>query len=188
MKPQLLAVLIPCGVLAACQNAETPPAEPAAVTPTEPAPAAPASAAAALEGRSGSMVAGQLSFTAAADGVTVAGEISGLPPSSEHGFHLHQTGDCSAPDAKSAGDHLNPEMVPHGGPAASPRHLGDLPNITSDAQGKAVINATVANATLGDGGARDLIGKAVIVHAKADDYMTQPSGNSGDRIACGVVQ
>ncbi len=73
----------------------------------------------------------------------MAGEISGLAPSSEHGFHLHATGDCSAPDAKSAGDHFNPDNALHGGPAASPKHLGDIPNITSDAEGKAVVNAVI---------------------------------------------
>jgi superoxide dismutase, Cu-Zn family len=190
MKPHMLAVLIPCAILAACERAETPPpAENTAPVPpaAESAPQASATATATLAGASGSSVAGQLTFTPGTDGVTVAGELTGLPPSTEHGFHLHEKGDCSAPDATSAGAHLNPDMAPHGGPTSSPRHLGDIPNVQSDAAGKAVVNATIAGATLRDGGPHDITGKAVIVHAKADDYKTQPSGNSGDRIACGVV-
>ena len=76
----------------------------------------------------------------------------------------------------------------HGDPSSSPKHLGDLPNIDSDAQGRATVNATIEGATLRDSGPHDLVGKAVIVHAKRDDYMTQPSGDSGDRIACGVIR
>jgi Cu-Zn family superoxide dismutase len=76
----------------------------------------------------------------------------------------------------------------HGGPSAEVRHLGDLPNVQADASGMASISTTIAGATLHDGGAHDLIGKALIVHAKRDDYATQPSGDSGDRIACGVIR
>lgn len=189
MKSHMLAALVPLAVLAACQRAETPtPAEPAPVAPAaETAPQASATATATLAAASGSTAGGQLMFTATSDGVTIAGELTGLPPSTEHGFHVHEKGDCSAPDATSAGDHFNPDMAPHAGPTVSPRHLGDIPNVQSDATGKAVVNATIAGATLRDGGLHDLVGKAVIVHARADDYKTQPSGNSGDRIACGVV-
>lgn len=189
MKPYLLAVLIPCAVLAACERAETPaPAETANVPPAaETATQASVTATATLAGASGSTAAGQLTFTPTGDGVTVAGELTGLPASTEHGFHVHEKGDCSAPDASTAGEHFNPDMAPHAGPTATPRHLGDIPNVQSDAAGKAVVNATIQGATLRDGGAHDIAGKAVIVHAKADDYKTQPSGNSGDRIACGVI-
>jgi Cu-Zn family superoxide dismutase len=134
------------------------------------------------------MVAGTLQFTASSSGVTVAGELNGLTPNTEHGFHVHEIGDCTAPDAKSAGDHFNPSHAEHGGPTSPAKHLGDIPNIQSDAAGHVAVNATIAGATLRDGGPNDLVSRAVIVHAKRDDYMTQPSGDSGDRIACGVIQ
>jgi Cu-Zn family superoxide dismutase len=190
MKASVLTLLIPCAMLAACQRNTPPPANPAP-TNTAPAPAPAASPAASahatLTGKSGKSVKGELQLTASSDGVSVAGELEGLEPNTMHGFHVHETGDCSAADAKSAGEHFNPTHTQHGGPTAATRHLGDMPNIQSDAMGHAMVGATIAGATLRDGGANDLVGKAVIVHAKQDDYTTQPSGNSGDRVACGVV-
>jgi Cu-Zn family superoxide dismutase len=181
-----LVVLIPCVLLGACSKKEVPPA----AAPPEPT-AAPAPATApsqvTLSGASGSKVTGNLALAATTDGVSISGQIIGLPPNSEHGFHVHETGDCSAPDAKSAGEHLNPTQAMHGGPSTTQRHLGDLPNVQADASGMASISTTLAGATLHDGGANDLMGKALIVHAKRDDYATQPSGDSGDRIACGVI-
>lgn len=189
MKAHTLLLLAPFAVLVACSSAEAPPPP---VAPPAPAAAvieaAPATAEATLAGASGSKVAGTLLFTASSAGVTLAGEISGLAPNTEHGFHVHEIGDCSAPDAKSAGDHFNPDHAAHGAPDSSAKHLGDIPNIQSDASGHVAVNATIAAATLRDGGPNDLVGRAVIVHAKKDDYKTQPSGNSGDRIACGVVK
>jgi superoxide dismutase, Cu-Zn family len=192
MKAPLLALLIPLAVLVACSRAETPtaaaPATSAAPPPAaEPTPA-PATATARLAGKSGSSVAGELQFTATDGGVAIAGQITGLAPGTEHGFHVHETGDCSATDAKSAGGHFNPANVAHGGPTSDVRHLGDIPNITSDAAGHVTVSATIAGATLRDGAADDLVGKAIIVHAKRDDYVTQPSGDAGDRIACGVIE
>ncbi len=193
MKAHLLTALIPLALLAACNRAEPP----AATTPGEAAePAAPVAtetpgttmAQAILASASGSQVTGQLNLTVGASGVIVAGELSGLTPNTVHGFHVHENGDCSAPDASSAGGHFNPGHVAHGGPETPARHLGDIPNVQSDANGNAVVNATVSGATLRDGGANDLFGKAVVVHARRDDYKTQPSGDSGDRIACGVVR
>jgi Cu-Zn family superoxide dismutase len=193
MKVPFLALLIPCAVLAACSRAEAPtiaeapPAAPASAA----APAAAVSAATAqatLAGASGTSVQGSLQLTAVSNGVMLAGDITGLEPNTEHGFHVHDIGDCSAPDAKSAGAHFNPGHVEHGGPTSAVRHLGDIPNIQSDASGHATVSATIAGATLRDGGPDDLLGKSIIVHAKRDDYKTQPSGDSGDRIACGVVQ
>jgi Cu-Zn family superoxide dismutase len=189
MKAPFLALPIACALLAACSRTQAP-APVAAPPPPEAPPAAAviaATAQATLAGASGSSVQGDLQLTASSDGVVIAGEISGLAPNTEHGFHVHETGDCTAPDAKSAGGHFNPGHVDHGAPTAV-HHLGDIPNIKSDAAGHVIVSATIAGATLRDGGASDLVGKAVIVHAKPDDYKTQPSGNSGDRIACGVVQ
>ena len=193
----VLVMLIPLAVLAACSRAETPTvnapaaAPPPAAEPTTSQPVAEpptGTAEAKLSGASGSSVQGQLHLTATAGGVTISGEITGLKPATEHGFHVHETGDCSAPDAKSAGGHFNPAHVAHGGPTSDVRHLGDIPNIQSDAAGHVTVSATIPGATLHDGGADDLVGKAFIVHAKPDDYQTQPSGDSGDRIACGVIQ
>jgi Cu-Zn family superoxide dismutase len=185
-RAHLLMALIPCALLVACGKKEVPPA----AEPPEPtvAPAAEVSPAqATLAGASGSKVTGTLTLMSMTDGVSIGGQISGLAPDSVHGFHVHETGDCSAPDAKSAGEHLNPANAMHGGPSTTARHLGDLPNVQSDASGKATISTIIAGATLHDGGANDLVGKALIVHAKPDDYATQPSGDSGDRIACGVI-
>jgi superoxide dismutase, Cu-Zn family len=187
MKAQWLMAMIPCALLGACGNKEAPPA-PAPPAPTAAqAPAAPP-ATVTLAGASGSQVAGDLQLAATPDGVSISGQITGLAPNTLHGFHVHQTGDCSAPDAKSAGEHFNPGQHPHGGPSATERHLGDLPNVQADAMGMASISATVTGATLRDGGANDLMGKALIVHAKRDDYVSQPSGDAGDRIACGVIR
>lgn len=201
-KAYAIALLIPCAVMTACDQRPAPSVVPPATT--EPAAAMPGGtpggppvatqtpgttmAQAMLVGKSGSTAAGQLQLTQVADGVVIGGELTGLPPNSTHGFHVHEKGDCSAPDASSAGGHFNPSMSQHGGPDSPMKHLGDAPNIKSDVSGNATLNVTVAGATLKDGGPNDLIGKAVVVHAKPDDYKTQPSGNSGDRIACGVVE
>jgi superoxide dismutase, Cu-Zn family len=113
--------------------------------------------------------------------------IQGLRPKSEFGFHVHEKGDCSAPDATSAGEHFNPAAQPHGDPRSTPHHAGDLLNVRSDAQGVAEIDVDVPDLTLHSNSPTDIAGKALVVHAKPDDYSTQPSGNSGDRIACGVI-
>ena len=186
MKTHTLALLIPLAVLAACSRAETPPVT--ATTPPAPTGTSGPSAQAVLFGASGTSVSGELTLTADTSGVTVAGELNGLEPSTTHGFHVHETGDCSAPDAKSAGAHFNPDNSMHGSPTSMPRHLGDLPNLEADARGRTRVSATIGGATLRDGGPHDLMGKALVVHAMRDDYMTQPAGDSGDRIACGVVR
>lgn len=193
MKSTLLLMAV-CVAAAGCSQRDTPAGDadsaPPAPTSLPDAQTAPAqgAAVAVLAGTSESPVRGELHLTSAADGVRVMGEIAGLTPGSEHGFHVHEHGDCSAPDASSAGGHFNPANAQHGGPEASARHLGDIPNIRSNENGTAEVNAMIAGATLNDGGPNNLVGKAFIVHAKADDYKTQPSGDSGARLACGVVQ
>jgi superoxide dismutase, Cu-Zn family len=186
MKTHTLALLIPIAVLAACSRAETPTVP--TVGPASTAATPGATAKAVLFGASGTSVSGELTLTADTSGVTVAGELNGLEPSTTHGFHVHETGDCSDPDAKSAGAHFNPDNSMHGAPTSMPRHLGDLPNLEADAQGRTKVSATIGGATLRDGGPHDLMSKALIVHAMRDDYATQPAGDSGDRIACGVVR
>jgi Cu-Zn family superoxide dismutase len=113
------------------------------------------------------------------------GRITGLVPNQEHGFHVHEKGDCSSDDAMSAGGHLNPDGKRHGPPTGE-HHAGDVPSIKADANGVATVRTRVAGTLLGSGAA-DIAGKALVVHASPDDYTTQPTGNSGARIACGVI-
>ena len=137
-----------------------------------------------LEPKSGSKVTGTVTFTAAGDDVIVTGDVENLTPG-KHGFHIHEKGDCSAADASSAGAHFNPSHQHHGGPDAGERHSGDLGNIEADSAGKAHIQW---KGKLSLSGADSIIGKSVVVHEKADDFKTDPSGNSGARIACGVIE
>jgi superoxide dismutase, Cu-Zn family len=105
-----------------------------------------------------------------------------------HAVHLHETGDCSAHDATSAGGQWNPTGVKHGAWGNSPFHLGDIGNLTVGEDGTGSLNLTSDRWSMGTGADNDLLGKAVIVHAKSDDFTTQPSGAAGDRIACGVIR
>ncbi|HJT80523.1 MAG TPA: superoxide dismutase family protein [Chthoniobacterales bacterium] len=141
-------------------------------------------ATAKLEPKSGSKVTGTITFTKAGDDVEVHGDIENLTPGT-HGFHIHEKGDCSAPDAASAGAHFNPSKKHHGGPTGAERHEGDLGNIEAGKDGKAHVHWKGKMAL---SGADSIIGKSVVVHEKADDLKTDPSGNSGGRIACGVIE
>ena len=180
MRIVLLATVSALG-LAAC--ASTPPAPPAVSSSTSTARMAVANLAPA----SGSLVSGKLTLMPMGNGVHVSGDIGGLAPGSSHGFHIHETGDCSAADAASAGGHFNPTASMHGKAEAGAHHAGDIDNIVADASGVAHVNAHVMGISLGGGAASDIAGRAFVVHAAPDDYATQPSGNSGARIACGVV-
>ncbi|HCD53275.1 MAG TPA: superoxide dismutase family protein [Balneolaceae bacterium] len=126
-------------------------------------------------------VMGTVHFTAAENGVNVKAEISGLEPG-KHGFHVHQYGDCTAPDGKSAGGHYNPADHEHSGPEEMMRHMGDMGNITADENGVATIDY-VDNDIMMD----MIIGRGVIVHAGEDDLTSQPSGAAGARLGCGVI-
>ena len=157
-----------------------------ASTPSESAPPAAAPAAekkagAALESRSGSKVTGQVTVMPMGDGVHVEARVSGASPG-KHGFHFHMNGDCSAPDAKSAGDHWNPSGVAHGAPTADPHPAGDLGNMDVGADGNGTLSMHLPGVTLDS-----VMGKSVIFHEKEDDLKTQPSGNAGARQACGVI-
>jgi len=143
-------------------------------------------AVATLEPRSGSTVSGKVEFRATRHGVRAQVEIAGLAPGSEHGFHVHEKGDCSAPDATSAGGHFNPTGVAHGRAGAAPHHLGDMPSLVADASGRVRITFELAGLTL-DGGPNSIVGRSIVLHGGVDDFATQPSGNSGPRIACGVI-
>ena len=140
-----------------------------------------------IEPTAGNTAKGTVTFTAEKNGkVRVVADLTGLTPSGKHGIHVHETGDCSAPDAMSAGGHYNPEGKPHALPSTEDRHAGDLGNITADASGKAHYEITVDNISLSTG-KNPVLGKAVIVHAKPDDG-GQPTGNAGARLGCGVIQ
>ncbi|CAN5900003.1 N/A [soil metagenome] len=151
---------------------------------TMPMPAMP-TAVAQLQAKSSSNVGGSVAFSQEGERVRVVAHVTGLKPGQEHGFHVHEKGDCSSPDAMSAGGHFNPGSHPHG-PQSSPHHGGDMPSLRADAKGTADVSFLIDGVVLGTGGA-DLMGKAVVVHAMPDDYKTQPTGNSGGRIACGVI-
>jgi Cu-Zn family superoxide dismutase len=142
-------------------------------------------AAAELAPTKDSTVKGNVTFSVVDGKVHVKGAVSGLKPNSEHGFHIHEKGDCSAPDASSAGGHFNPHSMNHGGPEAAIRHVGDFGNIEADDSGKASYSKSFSNLTF-DGPA-SIIGRAVIIHANPDDLTTQPTGNAGGRVACGVI-
>lgn len=143
-------------------------------------------AVAKLEPRSGSSAAGTVAFEQRGGRTVVTAEVRGLKPNSEHGFHVHERGDCSAPDAMSAGGHFNPQTAPHGNHSSGPHHAGDMPNLKADSSGVARLVWEDADLTVAAGPA-SVVGKAVVVHRDPDDYKSQPAGNSGPRIACGVV-
>ena len=161
---------------------------PAPVVRDTPPPSAPAAARATanLAPASASLVSGTLTLSTMGDGVHVGGEIGGLRPGS-HGFHVHEHGDCSAADASSAGGHFNPTNMPHGRSGPRPHHLGDSDNIAANADGVAVVDAHLHDVTLGTGLANDIAGRAIVVHADPDDYTSQPAGDAGARVACGVI-
>jgi Cu-Zn family superoxide dismutase len=144
------------------------------------------SATAALMPTTGNKTTGTVTFSQKGDKVTVVAKVSGLAPGS-HGFHIHEKGDCSSGDGMSAGGHFNPTGKPHGHPDSPDHHAGDMPMLVADASGNASLTADVGPLTIGSG-ASDIIGKAVIVHTDPDDFKTQPTGNSGARVACGIIK
>jgi Cu-Zn family superoxide dismutase len=145
-----------------------------------------ARAVATLNPTAGNTVTGTVVFVQEGAHVKVQAQVSGLTPGM-HGFHVHEKGDCSAPDAESAGGHFNPTGQPHGDPRAPGHHAGDMPMLSADASGKATLTAELSAMSVGRG-PTDIVGKSVVVHAGVDDYKTQPAGNSGPRVACGVIR
>ncbi|WP_412070548.1 superoxide dismutase family protein [Rubrivirga sp. IMCC43871] len=183
----LSAVFVAGLLLAACADSDAP--APAPVAPA-PAPSGPERAEATVSEVAGSGVSGTVRFTALDSAVEVRYDLEGLAPG-EHGFHVHQTGDCGADStgtpAGAAGGHFNPLTSPHGAPSAvrTDRHAGDLGNIEAGPEGRAV--GTRIDSLLAFSGPTSMVGKAVIVHAGRDDLESQPSGAAGDRVACGVI-
>ena len=140
----------------------------------------------ALAPSTGSTAAGTIEFTQRSDGsVDVKVHLTGVPPG-VHGFHIHEKGDCGN-DGNAAGMHFNPAAAPHGAPDAASHHAGDFGNVTADSNGAVDTNFNTRSITVEDG-PKSAVGRAVILHANPDDLTTQPTGNAGSRIACGVVQ
>jgi Cu-Zn family superoxide dismutase len=162
-----------CAVLTACSSVNTAlqrdPTAIAMLAPTE-----------------GNTASGVVEFEQDGDVMHVRIRVEGLTPNARHGLHIHEIGDCRAPDASSAGGHFNPQGSEHGGPESSIRHAGDLGNVQADMNGSAQSEITVTGISLGTG-SDSIIGRSVIVHAKADDLTSQPTGNAGSRIACGLI-
>jgi superoxide dismutase, Cu-Zn family len=185
-----LAVVAGAALIAAgCSSTSTPRSTTTSTATTTTAAAAPAGAQgkATIEPRSGSNVSGWATFTErSTGGVAVVVHIENAPPGT-HGLHVHEKGDCSAADASSAGGHFNPGGNPHAGPTDMHRHAGDLGNITIEANGTGHLEIVTDLLTVRPG-PNSVVGKAVVFHEKEDDLKTQPSGNAGARLGCGVVQ
>jgi Cu-Zn family superoxide dismutase len=143
------------------------------------------SAVAELQPTRGHGTSGTVRFTQQADGVLVVAKVSGLSPGQQHGFHIHEKGDCSSGDGMSTGGHFNPGGQPHG-PQDAAHHAGDLPALMADSTGSVDASFSVKGLTIG-AGPNDIVGRGLIVHTAPDDYRTQPTGNAGARIACAVI-
>jgi len=143
-----------------------------------------ADAVAVLMPTAGNTISGTVIFAKSGKAMRVIAEVSNLSPGA-HGFHIHEFGDCRAADGSSAGGHFNPDNSSHGAPNADPSHVGDLGNIVADESGVGKLDLLVARPDLE--GPNGIIGRSIIVHADPDDLKTQPTGNAGARIACGVI-
>jgi Cu-Zn family superoxide dismutase len=169
MKAGQVLVLLTAAALAGCQ------------TMSDEAPRA----SAGLEPTNGNKAIGEVNFEQMGSKVRVIAQVIRLPANGEFGFHIHEVGDCSSGDAMSAKGHFNPYGKPHG--QGAERHAGDMPNLKSDAKGKAKLTVDLDIITLTRGPA-GIVGRGVIIHADPDDYRTQPTGNAGARLACGVIK
>lgn len=147
----------------------------------------PLRATAQLQPTKGNKTFGEATFEQVGDKVRVIVFAQGLKPDSEHGFHIHEAGDCSSGDGMSAKGHFNPHGKPHASPTTAERHAGDLPQLKAGKDGRAKIDVTLDIITLRPDPA-SIIGRGLIIHADPDDFKTQPTGNSGARIACGVIK
>ena len=141
-------------------------------------------AVAVLSPTQGNTASGVITFTKVEGGVRVVANLSNVP-AGDHGFHIHEFGDCSATDGTSAGGHFNPTKMDHAAPTAEKRHVGDLGNVTATAEGKVTLD--YVDKHLAFSGANSIVGRGLILHAQPDDLKTQPTGAAGARIACGVI-
>ena len=144
-------------------------------------------ATASLQPTKGNQTSGTVAFVEAGGRVRVHAVVVGLKPGREHGFHVHEAGDCSSGDGMSTKGHFNPLGKPHAHFSTAERHAGDMPALRADANGRAEANFELDVMTVSPGPA-SVVGRGLIVHADADDYRTQPTGNAGARIACAVIQ
>ena len=174
-----MAAAVGCG---AKEEAVPEPAAPEPVVEAAPALVARAT----LMAREGETVAGEVTFTETDGGVAIVAHITGAPPGT-HGFHIHDVGDCSSADFKSAGGHFNPTDMPHGAPTDMERHAGDLGNVEVGEDGSAHHEASSSVITVAEG-PTSVVGRGVILHEKADDLVSQPTGAAGARLACGVIE
>ncbi len=179
-----LALLAGPALLAGCS---TPPPRP---EPPPPPPAVSTAqlAEANLAPASASLVSGRLAVVPETGGVHITGVIGGLQRGRQAAFHVHEKGDCSAVDASSAGAHFNPAAQPHGRAGSGAHHAGDMDNLQANGEGVVHVDVHLRGVTLGGGAANDIAGRALVVHAGADDYHSQPAGNAGARVACGVIR
>ena len=140
-----------------------------------------------LASTKGNSASGTVTFEQRGGKVRVSGTVTGLKPNAEHGFHVHEKGDCSAADATSAGGHFNPGGHAHGRAGQGPHHAGDVPNLKAAANGVARVNAEVSGLSISGTAPDGIIGRGLVVHRDPDDYKSQPAGNAGPRVACGVI-
>ena len=196
----LIASAALAGALAvACAKKQAPPPPPpaptpylTAVTPPPPPPPTPTPHRHGLfgeiQGRSGSAIQGEITVEKAhhGHGVDIEIKVWNAPPGN-HGVHIHERGDCGAGDASSAGAHLNPGKHPHGNPKRKHHHAGDLPNLHVDEDGHGTLKTSTHHLDL-TGGKHGIVGRALVIHARQDDYTTQPGGNAGPRIGCAVIE
>ena len=170
MKPVFVAVAV-AFLLAACQSVPSEPLRATAqLTPTQ-----------------GNKTFGEATFEEIDGKVRVVVFVQGLKPGQEHGLHIHEVGDCSSGDGMSAKGHFNPFGKPHAGHASAERHAGDLPSLKANKAGRGNVKIDLDTLTVAPGPA-SVIGRGLIVHADPDDFKTQPTGNAGARLACGVIQ
>ena len=171
--------LLICGLIAliGCEKAQD--------TLTIPTPSK--QAIAIINPTSGNTVTGMAVFTLTGETVMLSIEIKNASPG-VHAVHIHENGDCSSPDGTSAGGHWNPTDVAHGKWGEGEFHLGDIGNITVGDDGTGTIELSTDLWEIGTGSIIDVVGKGIIVHAGADDFVSQPSGNAGARIGCGVIE
>jgi Cu-Zn family superoxide dismutase len=145
-------------------------------------------ATATLEPTKGNETAGSVTFVQSGDKVFVSADVRGLKPNQEHGFHVHEKGDCSSGDGMSAGGHFNPDAVTHGHvQPGDTGHAGDMPNLKADPAGKVKVTFEMGKMTVAEG-KFSIVGKGLIVHRDPDDYKSQPVGNAGPRLACAVIK
>ena len=170
MKTGLVLAALSAAALAGCQSMSS---------------SEPALASAGLAATKGNKTVGEVTFEQVGAKVRVTTQVIGLKPNQEHGFHIHEVGDCSSGDGMSAKGHFNPFGKPHG--RGSERHAGDMPNLKADAKGRAKLTVDLDIITVTPGPA-SIVGRGVIVHAQPDDYTSQPVGNAGARMACGVIK